>query len=106
MVDKKKFRASKEWKEFRYIMRERQRIDPVTKQKLTKMANLHHLDMDDEHYDDLSNVDNFVFLNQKTHECVHFLFSKTHPTQWRDRIRVLAAICQKMENLLIQQTGE
>ena len=103
--DKTKFRASKKWKDFRDEMRKEQKTDPVTGQKLTRMANLHHKDMDDSHYEDLSNKDNFVFLNQMTHKCVHFLFSKVHPKQWRERIAALTTILEEMENLLIDNKG-
>ena len=40
---KGKFRGSKEWKEFRAYMRDKQKVDPITGAKLTRMANLHHL---------------------------------------------------------------
>ena len=96
---KTKFRATKKWKEFRDHMRELQKTDPVTGQKLTRLANLHHCDLNEEHYEDLSNEDNFVFLNQMTHKCVHFLFSKSKPKQWRERIERLIPILEKMEKI-------
>lgn len=96
---KTKFRATKKWKEFRDYMRKKQIIDPVTGQKLTRMANLHHCDLDEANYEDLSNEDNFVFLNHMTHKCVHFLFSKSKPKQWRERIERLIPILEKMEKL-------
>ena len=96
---KTKFRATKKWKEFRDHMRELQKTDPVTGQKLTRLANLHHCDLNEEHYEDLSNEDNFVFLNQMTHRCVHFLFSKSKPKQWRERIERLIPILEKMEKI-------
>ena len=96
---KQKFRASKEWKSFRDKIRHEQVKDPVTGQKLTRMANLHHLDLCEDHYEDISNEDNFVFLNQMTHKCVHFLFSKAHPKQWRERLEQLKIILEKMEEI-------
>lgn len=92
---KQKFRASKEWKEFRNRIREKQINDPVTNTKLTRMANLHHCDMRDENYEDLSNEDNFVFLNQMTHKVIHFIYGK----DWRKRILALENLCIKMEEL-------
>lgn len=96
---KTKFRATKKWKEFRNHMRELQKTDPVTGQKLTKLFNLHHLDLDEEHYEDISNEDNFICLNQKTHECVHFFFSKSKPKQWRERLKRIIPILKKMEKI-------
>ena len=97
--EKTKFRASKEWKAFRDKKRKEQVKDPVTGAKLTRMANLHHLDLDESHYEDISNEDNFIFLNQYTHKVVHWLFSKANPKQWRERIERLKPILEKMEEL-------
>jgi len=32
------------------------------------------MDMCSDHYDNISTRDNFIPLNSKSHECVHFLF--------------------------------
>jgi len=96
---KTKFRASKEWKEFRDRMREKQKVDPVTGAKLTRMANLHHKDLDEANYTDLSDEDDFVFVNQMTHKCIHFLFSKSKPKEWRRRIEKLIEILEDMERI-------
>lgn len=97
--DKQKFRASKKWKDFRDKKRKEQVKDPVTGAKLTRMSNLHHMDLDESHYEDISNEDNFVFLNHATHKVVHWFFSKAHPKQWRDRMEKLKVILEKMEEL-------
>jgi hypothetical protein len=96
---KTKFRATKKWKEFRDHMREKQKVDPVTGQKLTRMANLHHCLLDETKYDDLSNEDNFVFLNQMTHKVVHWFFTKSKPKQLRERLENIIPILEKMEKL-------
>ena len=96
---KQKFRGTKVWKEFRARVRHEQINDPVTGQKLSRLANLHHMNLDETHYEDLSIRDNFVFLNRKTHETVHFLFSKVHPRQWRKRILALIKILKQMEKI-------
>ena len=44
---KSKFRASKKWKDFRDKKRKEQKLDPVTGAKLTRRANLHHLDLNE-----------------------------------------------------------
>lgn len=96
---KTKFRASKKWKDFRDRMREKQKVDPVTGAKLTRCANLHHKVLTDEEsvYTDISDEDNFVFVNQMTHKVIHFLFSKSKPGEWRSRIARLVEILEDME---------
>lgn len=72
---KRDFRASKKWKLFRHKMHTKQNgLCYITQKKLLKMANLHHLDLDEKHYEDLSKEENFVFLNKSIHEVVHTLY--------------------------------
>jgi hypothetical protein len=97
--EKTKFRGTKKWKDFRDRMRKKQQKDPITGAKLGRMANLHHCDLDESHYEDISNEDNFVFLNKMSHDVVHFFFSKTKPHQWRERIANIIPILEKMEEL-------
>ena len=71
---KAKFRQSKEWKEFRERMFEKQGgKDTITGKKLCRGYNVHHLDMSTENYNQLIE-ENFVALNKQTHETLHFLF--------------------------------
>lgn len=69
------FRRTKEWKDFRKKMKEKQNgIDLITGTKLTKTANLHHRYFaTSENYSDLSNEDNFIFINKQTHDAVHWI---------------------------------
>ena len=46
----------------------------ITHKKLYKSANLHHIDLDEKHYEDISNENNFVFLNKSMHDVVHALW--------------------------------
>lgn len=73
--DKKaKFRQTKEWKEFRKKIFEKQNgLDIITGKKLYKGWNLHHLDMSVENYDKLDE-DNFIAVNKTTHSIIHDLF--------------------------------
>ena len=96
---KQKFRSTKKWKDFKSELRKKQKVDPVTGAKLTRMANCHHKDLDESHYEDLSNEDNFVFLNKMTHDVVHFFFSRKFPTRWRERIKNISKILEEMEEL-------
>lgn len=73
--DKTKFRRSKKWTTFRKHMRKKQSTDPITNYPLRAGCNLHHLDLNPNNYQDLSNESHFVFLNKQTHETIHWLFN-------------------------------
>lgn len=92
---KTKFRASKKWKEFRDRIRHEQQKDPVTGAKLTRMANLHHLDLNADNYEDLSDDSHFVFLNQATHKTIHFFAHK----DWRHRLEVMTKLLERMAEI-------
>ena len=71
---KAKLRQSKEWREFRKKIFDKQDgKDIITGKKLYKGYNVHHFDMSAENYDKLIE-ENFVALNKQTHEALHFLF--------------------------------
>ena len=74
-ADKASFRRSPEWKAFRESLIKRDKKDFITGSTLNKKANCHHLDMSEENYEDLSNPDNFIMLNKRTHTLIHTLFS-------------------------------
>lgn len=72
---KRNFRQSKEWKDFRHQKNVEQKgIDPITKKKLYKGANLHHRNLSEDEYENLSNSSDFVMLNHQTHECLHWIY--------------------------------
>lgn len=66
------FRKRKAWTDFRATFKKEK--DALTGSKLSKRFNLHHLNMNPDTYDDISNRDNFIPLNSKSHDCIHFLF--------------------------------
>lgn len=72
---KRNFRASKKWRDFRHqkFVEQNGRC-PICNMKLGKTANLHHKDLNAEHYEDLSNPDNFVFLCNSCHDFVHYKY--------------------------------
>lgn len=96
---KQKFRASKKWRDFRDKKRKEQMVDPITGAKLSRLANLHHLDLNEEHYEDISDESHFIFLNQMMHKVVHALFLKSKPREWRKRILALIKILKQMEKI-------
>lgn len=73
-TERANFRSKKIWRDFREEKRTNDKLDFLTRKKLSKSFNLHHMDLNPEHYDDLSNPDNFIPLNKKSHECIHFLY--------------------------------
>ena len=75
---KRNFRNSKVWKAFRHQMNVKQHgIDPITGSKLYKGCNLHHRNVTagEEEYQDISNPDEFVMLNQATHKALHWIYT-------------------------------
>jgi cobalamin-dependent methionine synthase I len=97
--EKRRFRDSKRWKEFREHMKALQENKcQVTGAKLTKLWQLHHMDLDENNYQNLDD-DNFVCLSWNMHKVVHALFVKSKPKEWRTRILNLIRILKRMEKL-------
>lgn len=70
---KSKFRATSKWKKFRSRLKSERKVDYITQKKLLKGWNLHHLDLDESHYQDLTDESKYVCLNKMTHSIVHDL---------------------------------
>lgn len=72
---KKKFRKTEEWRQFRQDkIYEQNHLDYITGKRLLIGCNCHHLDMNVESYDDISDSSNFIALNRDTHEMIHELY--------------------------------
>ena len=72
---KRNFRNSKKWKDFRHKKNVEQKgLCFITHKKLPKGATLHHLDLDDSHYSDISKPENFVYLCKSMHEVIHTIW--------------------------------
>ena len=71
--DKTRFRQSARWKRYRNY-RKKDKVDCITLKPLRRGWNLHHLDLDENNYEDLSDDSHFEPLNKKTHDTVHFLY--------------------------------
>lgn len=92
------FRRSKEWSTFRNKIKKKQKIDPVTGNPLVKGFNLHHRDFNPANYEDISDENKFVGLNQQTHECLHFVYgSGEHRKDWKAILKRLAEQCEIMD---------
>lgn len=73
---KAKFRTSKLWKSFKHAISVKQKgLDFITRAKLKKYSALHHIDLNPTNYTDLSNENNFVYLNNECHKLVHYLYT-------------------------------
>jgi len=71
---KKNLRQSKKWKTLRHNKNVEQKgIDPITRKKLIKGCNLHHLDQREANYENIDDPSRFVLLNKYTHDILHFL---------------------------------
>ena len=71
---KAEFRKTKEWREFRKRIFDKQEgKDVITGKKLYKGYNVHHCDMSEANYDKLIE-ENFIAVNKNTHETIHTLF--------------------------------
>lgn len=95
---KRNFRASKAWKDLQRKKKIQQLgCCAVLMTKLTRTANLHHLNLDATKYTDLSNEDNFVYLSNKVHDCVHLLYGSK--CGWRNAVGRLIEIFEKMDKV-------
>lgn len=92
---KKRVRNSKAWKTLRHEKNVEQKgLDPITGSKLTKLANLHHMDLNENNYHKLDNNDNFILLNRQTHETIHILY------KWYCKdIKVISRIVELLERM-------
>ena len=93
---KSKFRSTSTWKSFRKLMKDKRKNDEVTGRPLLKGWNLHHCDLNEAHYEDISNEDNFKCLNKTTHEVIHWLFRYKN---WREILKNIEILLEKMEKL-------
>ena len=72
---KASFRNSAKWKKFKHFKNvEQGGVCYITHKKLPKGAYIHHKDVDDSHYYDISKPDNFVYLLKSMHEVIHTIW--------------------------------
>lgn len=94
------FRRSKEWKIFREKLKKKQKVDPITGSRLQKGCNCHHRDFNPNHYTDISNENNFVCLNNMSHDVLHFVFgSGENRKDWRKILKNIEEECILMEEI-------
>ena len=101
--ERAQFRKSDAWHAFKAKCRLHTSTDFITKEPLSKTWNLHHLDLNVRHYDDISDMDHFMPLNKKTHEMVHELYKLYHKD--RKVLDRLKQVLDKMEELTDGKKG-
>lgn len=69
---KTKFRGSSKWKKFRQRLKKERKVDEITLKPLYPRYNLHHIDLNEDHYEDITDESHFACLNQQTHEFLHW----------------------------------
>jgi len=95
--EKRKFRQSKEWKQFRsYMKKWSNNKDLITLKPLRKGFEIHHQDLNKENYKNLV-PEYFLPCNKMTHDFIHWLYSyyKADP-EIIDRIKAEMEIMQKI----------
>lgn len=72
---KRAFRNSAKWKKFKHFKNVEQKgLCYITQKKILKGATLHHLDLDENNYSDISKPENFVYVNKSIHEVIHVIW--------------------------------
>lgn len=74
--NKSKFRRSSKWTSFRRKLKYIRRVDEITLKPLLPGFNVHHLDLNEQNYEDTSNLDHFACLNKRTHQFAHWIYSQ------------------------------
>lgn len=97
---KTKFRRTVKWKKFRDKKRKEQKNDYITEKPLSKTYNLHHLDLNSEHYENITNEDNFIGLNSLSHVVIHFFYGEEKTKKnWKRMVLKLIEILKRMDKL-------
>lgn len=72
-AEKTKFRGSSSWQKWRKVIKGyRGNRDYITQKPLRSGWNCHHMDLDENHYQDITNPEHFYAFNSKTHDFVHW----------------------------------
>ena len=97
MNEKESFRQSKAWQKFRKQKFLESSKDFVTHKKLRSGYRLHHLDLNPDHYTDISDPSHFENLNSDIHSLVH----KIYPYYRKDQevLERLKGLLDRMKEL-------
>ncbi len=92
--EKAKFRATSVWKKFRELLKKERKVDFITKKTLRKGFQVHHCDLNENHYKDLNPL-NFVTVNKNSHKIIHEIYRY----DWRMILDNLRIVFEKMDEL-------
>lgn len=94
------FRRSAVWKKWKAKCRLHTSKDFITKEPLQKDWNLHHLDLNVNRYDQITDLNRFMPLNKKTHETIHEVF------KWYKKDHKVLERIKKTLDLMEEYTNE
>lgn len=92
--EKAKFRATSVWKKFRDLLKKERKVDFITKKPLRKGFQVHHCDLNENHYKDLNPL-NFITVNRNSHKIIHEIYRY----DWRMILDNLRIVFEKMDEL-------
>lgn len=92
--EKAKFRSTSIWKDFRNLLKKERKVDFITQKPLRKGFQVHHCDLNAEHYKDL-NPNNFITVNKTFHNIIHEIYRY----DWREVLQRLTIVFEKMDEL-------
>ena len=72
--ERQAFRKTDAWHRWKAKCRLHTSKDFITKEPLCRNWNLHHLDLNVQRYDNITDMKRFMPLNPKTHEVIHEIF--------------------------------
>lgn len=72
--ERQAFRKTDAWHKWKAKCRLHTSRDFITKEPLCRNWNLHHLDLNVQRYDHITDMKRFMPLNPKTHEVIHEIF--------------------------------
>lgn len=92
--EKAKFRATSVWKKFRQLLKAERKVDFITKKPLRKGFQVHHCDLNENHYKDLNPL-NFITVNKNSHKIIHEIYRY----DWKMILENLRIVFEKMDEL-------
>ena len=94
---KTKFRQSYKWKKLRTRLKAEREVDELTQLPLQAGWSLHHMDLDEAHYTNISDPSKFMCLNRQSHEILHWLLKHSErDPEFLDR---LVDICNEHKEI-------
>ena len=98
--ERQAFRKTDAWHRWKAKCRLHTSKDFITKEPLCRNWNLHHLDLNVQRYDNITDMKRFMPLNPKTHEVIHEVF------KWYKKDHKVLDRIKKTRDLMEEYTGE